>query len=196
MIKKVFFSLLCLTLINSLTHGLAQGTDKKVVMIVASSNFRDEELILPKNTLENAGFEVILASSSLSPAEGMLGTKIKPDILIQDVKIEDFEAVIFVGGAGAKEYWDNSTVHSIAIQAENANKIIGAICIAPVTLAKAGILEGRKATVWQGVAGELKSRGVNYTGNTVEIDKNIITADGPEAAEEFGEVIVSTLRGN
>lgn len=181
---------------NSLNHGLAQGTDKKVVMIVASSNFRDEELILPKNILESAGFEVILASSSLSPAEGMLGTKIKPDILIQDVKIEDFEAVILVGGAGAKEYWDNSTVHGIAIQAENANKIIGAICIAPVTLARAGILEGRKATVWQGVAGELKSRGVNYTGNTVEIDKNIITADGPEAAEEFGEVIVSTLRGN
>lgn len=195
MIKKILFSLLLLTVVDSLNHGFAQGTDKKVVMIVASSNFRDEELILPKNALENAGIEVVLASSSLSPARGMLGMEIKPDILIQDVKVEDFDVVIFVGGAGAKEYWDNSIAHRIAIQAEHKDKVIGAICIAPVTLAKAGILEGRKATVWPGAADELKSRGVHYTGKTVEIDKNIITADGPEAAEEFAKTLVSVFKG-
>lgn len=196
MIRKILLSLLLLTLADFFNHSFAQETNKRVVMIVASSNFRDEELISPKNALEDAGFEVILASSSISPAVGMLGTKIQPDILIGDLKIEDFDAVIFVGGAGAKEYWDNPTAHNIATEAENANKLIGAICIAPVTLAKAGILKGRKATVWPGVASELKSRGVNYTGKTVEIDENIITADGPEAAEEFGRVIVSVLKGN
>ncbi|MEK6559664.1 MAG: DJ-1/PfpI family protein, partial [Planctomycetota bacterium] len=101
--------------------------------------------------------------------------------------------VIFVGGSGASEYWDNPTAHKIANDASNAKKIVGAICIAPVTLAKAGLLKDKKATTFSSTINDIKTAGANYTGAEVEKDDNIITASGPTAAQKFGETIVKAM---
>lgn len=194
MLKKIVFWLCALsfTLLN-LNAGFAQEVVQKALMIIASDGFRDEELLIPKNMLQTNRVRVVVASSSLSPARGMIGTVIKPDILLSEVKPEDYDAVIFVGGIGAQEFWNDPLAHNIARQAKDAGKIVGAICLAPVILAKAGILEGKKATVWAGAAQELKACKVNYTASDLEIEANIITANGPEAADKFAEAIVKAL---
>ncbi|MFN3966520.1 MAG: DJ-1/PfpI family protein [Endomicrobiia bacterium] len=166
---------------------------KKVVMIIASQNFRDEEYLEPKRILSSAGAEIITASSSLSTATGMLGAKVKPDILISDIKPEDYDAIIFVGGIGSSEYWENQTAHNIARKAIEKNKIVAAICIAPVTLANSGLLKGKKATAFPSVKGQISSKGAKYTGVPVEQDEKIITGIGPESATQFGEVIKKAL---
>lgn len=166
---------------------------KKAVMIIARSNFRDEELLKPKEVLEKNGVTVTVASSSLKEATGMLGAKVKPDILFTNINVSEYDAVIFVGGSGATEYWDNPTAHKIANDANNAKKIVGAICIAPVTLAKAGLLTNKKATTYSSTVSDIKSAGVKYTGADVERDGNIITATGPTVAQKFGETIVNAL---
>ena len=73
-------------------------------------------------------------------------------------------------------------------------KIIAAICIAPVTLANAGILNGKKATVFPSGKNDLIRNGAKYTGDSVTVDGNIITANGPMAAEAFGKKIVEMLK--
>lgn len=166
---------------------------KKAVMIIASNNFRDEELLKPREVLEKNGVTVTVASSSLKEAKGMLGAKVKPDVLFTNIHVAEYDAVIFVGGSGADEYWDNPTAHKIANDANNAKKIVGAICIAPVTLAKAGLLKDKKATTYSSTVKDIKSAGANYTGADVERDGNIITASGPTAAQKFGETIVKAL---
>ncbi len=166
---------------------------KKAVMIIAQSNFRDEELLKPKEVLEKNGVTVTIASSSLKEATGMLGAKAKPEILFTSINVADYDAVIFVGGSGASEYWDNATAHKIANAANNAGKIVGAICIAPVTLAKAGLLANKKSTTYSSTVNDVKSAGAKYTGADVERDGNIITASGPAAAQKFGETIVKAL---
>lgn len=173
--------------------SFAQGVIQKAVMIIASSNFRDEELLVPQNMLETNRVQVVLASSSLSPAKGMLGSVVRPDMLLKDVRVEEFAAVIFVGGSGAEEFWNDPTAHNIAVEAVSQGKVVGAICIAPVILARAGVLKGRRATVWPGVARQLKDAGVNYSGAGVEVDGDIITAKGPENAAEFAEALVTAL---
>lgn len=72
-------------------------------------------------------------------------------------------------------------------------KIVGAICIAPVTLARAGLLKNKKVTTYSSTINDIKSAGAKYTGNDVERDGNIITASGPAAAQKFGEAIVKAL---
>ncbi|TVL99388.1 MAG: DJ-1 family protein [Candidatus Brocadia sp. WS118] len=166
---------------------------KKAVMVIASNNFRDEELLRPKEVLEKNGVTVTVASSSLKESTGMLGAKVKPDILVTDIHVTNYDTIIFVGGSGANEYWDNPTAHKIANDANNAKKIVGAICIAPVTLAKAGLLKNKKATTYSSTVTDIKSAGANYTGADVERDGNIITASGPAAAQKFGEVIIKAL---
>ena len=169
------------------------GNMKKVVMVIAQDGFRDEEFLQPKEILERNGIEVKVASTSLAEAKGMLGAKVKPDILVSDINIRDFAAVVFVGGAGASQYWNDPVAQKLAEDALNTNRIVAAICIAPVTLAKAGILKGKRATVWPSEAEQLKAAGANYTGRAVEKDGDIITAWGPAAAREFAEELVRAL---
>ncbi len=54
--------------------------DKKVLMIIAHENFRDEELLTPKQIFEKNGIKVTIASTDTTPAKGMLGAVVKPDV--------------------------------------------------------------------------------------------------------------------
>jgi protease I len=76
-----------------------------------------------------------------------------------------------------------------------AKKPLGAICLAPRILTSAGVLTGKKATVYPTEGDKLKEAGVNYTANPVEIDGDIITADGPDSAKGFGEALAAALKG-
>jgi len=190
------FKMCCLFLflLSHMNSAFGEGAkNMKAVMIIASSDFRDEELFDTKEVLEKGGVEVTIASSSLSPSRGMLGKIANPQILFGNIKVPDYGAVIFVGGGGASEYWDNATAHTIARETVSSGKILGAICIAPVTLANAGVLKGKKATVWPSEGKKLLKDGANYTGKDVQIDSNIVTANGPKAAKKFGKTILRLL---
>ncbi|MCS7228318.1 MAG: DJ-1/PfpI family protein [Endomicrobia bacterium] len=165
-------------------------------MIIAKNNFRDEEYLKPKEVFIKAGFIVETFSSSLGIAKGMLGATVEVDKVLSELKVEEYDAVVFVGGVGSSEYWNDSLAHKIAQEAVSKNKVIAAICIAPITLAKAGILKGKKATVYPTEISQLKQLGANYIENNVVVDGKIITASGPHAAEEFGEKIKEILLKN
>jgi len=178
------------------TAELPDLEGKRVVMVIAHRDFRDEELLKPQALLEKAGAQVTVASSSLEPATGALGAKVTPDVLQKDVDADAYEAVVFIGGPGAKEYWDDRTAHALARAGVEQGKVVAAICIAPVTLANAGLLDGKKATVWRTESGRLRAQGADYTGAEVEVDGRLITSNGPEAAEDFGKAIAEALAGD
>lgn len=166
---------------------------KKAVFIIAADKFQDDEFAQPKVVLENNGIKVTVASTTLSEITGMNGAKAKADILLDSVKVSDYDAVVFIGGSGAVQYLDDPLAHSIAQEAIAQDKILGAICIAPQILANAGVLAGKNATVYPTEGEKIKSCGVNYTANPVEVDGKIITADGPKSAQAFGEELVRAL---
>lgn len=166
---------------------------KKVLMIVASQDFRDEEYQKPRQILEKEGAEITVASSKKGKIKGMLGLTIAPDILLPEVRVSDYDAVIFVGGYGAQEYFTDPTAHKIAREAQRLGKITSAICIAPSILANAGILKGKKAASWSSEHSNLRVKGANVTGEEVEKDGDLITASGPAVAQEFGELLKESL---
>jgi len=166
---------------------------KKVVMIIAPSNFRDEELFVTKKVLENGGIEIKVASVKKTSIHGMLGGSVIPDLKLDEINLDEFDGIIFVGGIGAQFYWGYEPALKLAQEAFEKGKVIGAICIAPVILANAGILEGKKSTVWRSEAGRIKAKGAIYIEESVVKDGNIITASGPQAAEKFGKMIAQAL---
>jgi protease I len=166
---------------------------KKVALVIASEKFRDEEFKEPRNLLIQAGAMVLIVSSKLTEATGMLGMKVKPDVLLQDLKPQGLAAVLFIGGVGASEYFHNPDAHVLAQEVLEQGGVVGAICIAPVTLARAGLLQGKRATVFKSEKEELTRAGASYTGNPVEIDGRIITGNGPAAAKGFAEAVVKLL---
>ncbi len=167
----------------------------KALLIIAPANFRDEELFHTQEELEKAGIETAVASSKRGTIRGMLGGTAEAKILLSEVDTAQYDAVIFIGGSGASVYYEDREAHRIAREAAKLGKVLGAICIAPGILAKAGVLKGKKATIWNGQFIEiLEAGGATYTGKSVEIDGKIITANGPPAAREFGRAIVKALR--
>jgi protease I len=173
---------------------------KKVVMIVAFRDFRDEEYFTPKEILEKAGAEVKTASNKMGTAIGADGGDVKIDLLVSEIDPADFDAVVFIGGPGCLDNLDNENSYQVARETVSQNKVLTSICISPVILAKAGVLEGKKATVWSSTMDKspvkiLKENGAIYQDENVVVDGKIITANGPNAAKEFGEAIVEALTG-
>ncbi len=171
----------------------------KVALIIAFQDFRDEEYFIPKEKLEKAGFETKTVSTSKGKAMGSLGGETEAEILISELNVLEFDAVLFLGGPGAHKMIDNENCHRIARETLDGEKILGAICIAPTILARAGVLKGRKATVWRSNMDKsavkiLESSGAIYTPDSLTEDGNIITASGPSLAEVFAKKIISKLQ--
>lgn len=174
-------------------------TQKVAALIIAEKTFRDEEYQIPKEMLAQAGVKVLTVSTTLNKAIGKLGMEAQPDLLISALDKQDLDALIFIGGGGSSQYFKDSTAHNLARKYFTQGKIVGAICIAPVILAEAGVLKGLKATVFPDGKSVLIEKGAVYTGNVVEIDESaptgaiVITGAGPEAAEEFGRQLVKLI---
>jgi len=171
---------------------------KSIVMIIAFRNFRDSEYFVPKEILEAAGAEVKTASNKKGTAIGADGGDTEVDLLVSEINSVDFDAVIFVGGPGALDALDNEDSYELARETVSQDKVLASICISPVILAKAGVLKGKKATVWSSALDRspvktLQNYGAIYQDQLVVVDGKIITANGPGAAEEFGEAIVKLL---
>lgn len=168
--------------------------DKKILMIIANKDFRDEEYEVPRSIFKNEGVEFKVANSSGEESEGSQGLKVDPDMSIMQVTVSDYDAIVFVGGTGAGQYFSDQTVMQITKDAYKFRKIIAAICIAPLILANAGILEGKNVTASESVKDNLQNFGAIYTDRPVEVDGNIITGRDPEASADFGRAIVQALK--
>ena len=171
---------------------------KKVVMIVAFRNFRDEEYFIPKEILESAGAEVKTASNKKGTAIGADGGDVQVDFLVSEVNPAEFDAIVFIGGPGCLENLDNEDSYNLAQTTVSQNKVLASICISPAILAKAGVLKGKRATVWSSALDKstieiLEENEAIYEDKSVVQDGKIITANGPGAAKKFGQKIVELL---
>lgn len=192
-ISVIFTLLILLACVQKQIGGESmQIPGKKILMIVAPEDFKDEEYFIPKEIFEANKAVVITASLSTNP-RSVNNKIISADIILSEVNSEDYDAVVFVGGPGASIYFDNEHAHKIAREFYEKNKLVTAICIAPSTLANAGILSGKKATAFPSEKNNLELKGVEYTGESVTRDKNIITGRDPTVAREFAEEIVKAL---
>ena len=193
---------------------------KKIAMIIAFRDFRDEEYFVPKDILEGAGVEIKTVSTQEGTAIGADGGEVEIDLLISEINIAEFadlqadlqsksshdsiqsissfDAVVFIGGPGALKYLDNEDFYKLARETIAQDKVLAAICISPVILAKAGVLEEKRATVWSSPMDRepvrtLKDYGAVYQDAPVVIDGKVITGNGPAAAKRFAEAIVMLL---
>ncbi|BCX15647.1 MAG: DJ-1 family protein [Candidatus Parcubacteria bacterium] len=174
---------------------------QKIAFIIAKRYFRDEEFFVPARMLENAGYEVVVVSNAKKgeSAVGANGGEVVVDLELENLNPENFDMVVFVGGPGALENLDNEISYKIAQKTVELKKKLAAICIAPTILAKAGVLKGKKATCWSSEENKkpikvLEENGAEYTGEDVVRDGDLVTANGPAAAEKFGKILLEILK--
>ena len=174
---------------------LVKGVAAMVLLVVAQNGFRDEEYLKPRAILEKAGYKVVTGSKNTGLAQGRFGATARVDVAISGVKADDYAAVVFIGGPGAADYFEDPAALNLAKDAYRKGKVVGAICIAPGILARAGVLSGKKATAFPSELETLKKKGAVCQNVPVVVDGKIVTANGPEAADDFGNALVKALGG-
>ncbi|MCX6761218.1 MAG: DJ-1/PfpI family protein [Candidatus Nealsonbacteria bacterium] len=167
-------------------------------MIVAYKNFRDEEYFKTRQVFENAGAKIKIASNKIGEAIGAEGNTVETEILVKEANPKDYDAIVFIGGSGVLTYLDNEDSYKLAKETIASNKVLAAICISPVILAKAGVLEGKKATVWTSPTDKsavkiLKKNGAEFNNEMAVIDGMIVTGNGPGASKEFAMKVMEVL---
>jgi protease I len=168
----------------------------KVLFVVSPERFRDEELLEPKRILEQHGATVTVASTRTGTAVGMLGARVAIECTVQQADAAAYDALAVAGGAGSPAHlWDCEPLRALARALYAAGKPVGAICLSPPVLARAGILSGKRATTFPADRAilELKRGGATYVEDAVVLDGTIVTASGPEAASAFGQTLAELL---
>jgi SagB-type dehydrogenase family enzyme len=178
------------------SQGQTGAAGKRAVLIIGSQNFQEEELYGTKRVLDAAQMQTVIASSRTGMIQGMLGNMAEASIPVNRLQVDDYDAIIFIGGPGAAEYVNNPAIKNIVRETISKGKVLAAIGVAPTILANANVLAGTQATSYISERDTLIQAGATYTIFPVQKDRLIITATGPQAAAQFGRVIVDTLAGN
>ena len=166
--------------------------NQSVLLILPAKDFNEQEFLIVKDILERSQIKVFIASDSTSLCTGTDGLKVKNDVQFYNIHDSNFRAIIFIGGKGVKNYWDNLGLRRIVKKFHSSQKPIGAICSAVLIPAKAGIIPG-KATCWPEDKTELQKEGIEFIDEPVSVNKNIITGRDPQAAAEFAKVFLHKL---
>ena len=170
-------------------------SDNQIVFFLANRDFRDEEYTDTKEILDQ--FSIGSKIVAIEPGEcvGTAGLPLTVDYTVDEVNVDQFRGIIFIGGTGSEQFLNDASVQSLAKSFITANKVVAAICWAPAMLSNAGLLKGKKATVWSGAKDDLIKGGAKYTAEGVTVDGNIVTGDGPDSAIPFGQAIAKAIGG-
>lgn len=163
-------------------------------LILVNNNIEDGETIIPRDLLIRAGINVTLVSLTNSlNIKTAYNLNIKADKSIKDINLDNFDFLIIPGGSWV--YNSLNTNHKLVEKVKNIinnfnkrNKLIAAICAAPVFLNE--LLENKKFTCYKGF--EQYINGI-YTAKGVELTNNIITAGSVSYAYEFSFEIIKYL---
>jgi 4-methyl-5(b-hydroxyethyl)-thiazole monophosphate biosynthesis len=165
------------------------------ILMPLTEGFEEIEAIAVIDILRRAEIEVVVAGLKDGLVEGAHKIKVLPDISLEKTDSGDFDGVILPGGyPGYVNLGKDERILNIVREMDKAGKYVAAICCAPYVLIKAGVLQGRKATVSPSGKKEV-SVSAQYCEDRVVVDRKLITSQSPGTAVEFALKLVEVLAG-
>jgi len=164
------------------------------VVVPLAEGFEEIEFSTIVDILRRAGIDVTTAGLKEGIVNGAHGIRVTPDTLIDKVSADNFDVIILPGGnPGFVNLGKSEKVLKLVKEMYDRNKYVTAICGAPSVLAKAGVIQGKRATIFPGMEDTLT--GAQCSDERVVIDGRIITSQGPGTAMEFTVKLVEVLAG-
>ena len=164
----------------------------KPVLVLMAPGYEEIELIAPIDILRRLEIPVVTAGVKSRSVEGAHGITTMAEMLMVDVNPEDYSGIILPGGPASWLLRDTPGVLSLVRAMHEEEKLVAAICAAPIALEAAGVLEGRRVTCYPGVEGDLKSA-AEVLAEPAVTDGMLVTGRGPGAALEFGFALGAVL---
>lgn len=134
------------------------------------------------------------------PLKATFGFSVTPDRILSDIDLDEFDALAVPGGfEGAGFYKDAYAEAFLEVirHFESAGKPVASVCVASLSLGKAGVIKNRRATVYHQIGGkrkaELEAFGAIFVDNAIVKDGNFITSTGPGTGVEVAFELLTDL---
>ena len=174
---------------------VAEPEPKRAMFVICGTRFRYAELSNTREVLSAAGVEITTAGLELGFVRGLELIEAETVIRLEDIFVEDYDAIIFVGSPASRRQLNDAVLMDIVAEAVEADKIVGAIGGSVQVLAAAGVLQGVRVTGTPAEWRSFQRAGAEYTDVAVERDGLIITARDSTAASQFARTITDVLFG-
>lgn len=163
----------------------------KKLAFVIYDKFEELEAVAPIDILRRAGADVkVLTLNSALETRGRSSIEIRADARLRDCESETFDCVAVSGGPGYKEALESESLLKFVRRHAVSDKLIAAICAAPLILKKAGVLEGKRCTSHPSV---FEQMGALALKKPLVQDGNVLTSNGAGNAVAFGLKIAEVL---
>jgi protease I len=170
---------------------------QKRAVVITAEGFEDEEVIYPVIRLKEEGFTVDIATKEKKLVVGRLQFPL--ELIVRyyatlvdalHLNVADYDMVLIPGGFEAPDrVRQMPEVLAFVRDMHAAGKVVSAFCHGPWVLISAGILNGTKATCYQGIVDDLKNAGAEYINEPAVTDGNIITARHPRDVGDLMKAI-------
>lgn len=171
----------------------------KKVAILATDGFEQSELQTPLNELKNAGATVHIVSLKKGKIKGWKennwGEEIDVDNTLDEVKSDDYDALVLPGGAmNPDTLRANEDAVNFAAGFLEEGKPLAAICHGPWTLIESGLLQGRKMTSYKSIRTDMINAGVNWVDEEVVVDNGLVTSRSPKDLPAFCKKMIEEIK--
>lgn len=166
------------------------------VLIPLAPGFEELEAVTLIDLLRRAKIQVVSAGLAAGPVTASRGTVILPDTTLDEALGQEFDMVVLPGGLPGSTNLDaDPRIRQLLQGMHQRGKPTAAICAAPLVLANAGLLKGRRATSYPGCLTPRQLEGVDYQEAPVVRDGTVITSRGPGTAMDFALELIGVLVG-
>ncbi len=169
---------------------------KQVLLMISEVGFQEQEYTDTKKVLEEAGVKVLTTSDHSKEAIGHNGVKQKIEVQLDQINPREYDGIFVIGGSGALDHLNVPKVHKVLSEFFALDKPYGAICISSRILAQAELLQNKKAACWnkdEKAQAILEAYGAEFVDEHVVTDGKVVTANGPDAAIDFGKAILEVI---
>lgn len=122
------------------------------------------------------------------------GMEVRVDRLLDNVKVDDYDALVLPGGVmNPDKLRQNTDAVALAKDFLQSGKPVAAVCHGPQTLIETGLLNGRKMTSFPSLQTDLRNAGASWVDEEVVRDGNLITSRKPADLDAFSKELINAL---
>jgi protease I len=162
----------------------------KKILIITGDGGESYEVLFGVHRFQEAGYETRIAAPSKKRLNLVMhdfepgwdtykespGYVVESDLTFEDVRVDDYEAVLCIGGRAPEYLRNNARVLDILRGFDAQDKWIFAICHGVQLLASAGLVNGRRLTCYEHVRADIETCGARYVKADSVRDGRLVSA--------------------
>lgn len=169
------------------------------VAILATDGYQQDELLSPRDALEEAGASIDIIAPQAGEICGWLdgdwADAVAVDKTSQEANPEDYDALVLPGGVlNPDQLRMNEAALAFIQHYVDSGKVIAAICHGPWPLINVDAVRGRTLTSYPSIRKDLENAGANWVDQEVVVDKGLVTSRKPDDLPAFNAKLIEEIR--